>query len=147
MADLWFFADQGINNILVNMTVPGGTPPPGNGVLRLYQNNPSPAPSKSSVLGDLTQCTFPGYAPVTLVTADWGSPTIAANVASVTASSAKTYTRSTTGAGQTVYGAYITDSGNTLLYAVCLFAGGPFTLATAGDKVNVLPTLTMQSKN
>jgi len=146
MADTWYWTDDGIKAGLDNMLqFTGGTI--GGATLRLFQNNPSPAPSKASVLGDLTQCTFAGYAGVGLSSANWPAASVASHVASSVHSTSVTFTRSTSGTVQNCYGAYLTDLGNTKLYGVCLFAGGPFPVTNAGDFVVCKPTLTFESKN
>lgn len=148
MADTWYWTDDGIAVGLGKLTGKNITDlPPGSGTLRLFQNNPSPAPSKNTVLADLTECTFAGYSGAALNTSTWAAATVTGHVATSTYGATVTFTRSTTGAGQTVYGAYVTDSGNTKLYGVCLFAGGPFTVTSAGDQVSCIPRWTLESKN
>lgn len=147
MADTWYWTDTGIKNGLDRLTGQGMPDVPGGGVLRLYKNNPSPAPSKGSSLGDFTQCDFPGYAGVTLASSTWAAASVGSNVASSTYGAAVAFTRSSTGAPQTVYGAYLTNAANTELWGCCLFAGGPYSITNSGEKVNVTPTWTTESEN
>jgi len=147
VADTWYFTDDGIKLSLGKITGQDGSTPLGSSVLRLYKNNPSPAPSKATVLGDLTQCTFAGYSGQTLSSSNWAAATVTAHVASSLYSFNVDFTRSSTGTPEDVYGAYLTDSTNTQLLGVCLFAGGPYVVEFSGDKVTVKPRWTVESKN
>src|SRR4029077_13704022 len=75
--------------------------------LRLYTNNHTPV--SSDTLAAYTECTDASYAPITLTGANWN---IADNGSGV---SQATYpTQNWTFAGAvTIYGYYVTDSGNT----------------------------------
>lgn len=81
--------------------------------MHLFKNNYTPL--TTTVLANLTECDFPGYAVQNIVT--WGAPSVAAHIASMVAA-ANTFTRSTTGAGQAIYGCFVTLADNvTLLWA------------------------------
>lgn len=84
-------------------------------VLRLFSNNVTI--SDSTVFSDLTECSFAGYAAVSPA---WPAPSLTAGVAGTLSPSA-TFTYSG-GTSTTIYGAYITDSGNTKLYGACNFS-------------------------
>jgi hypothetical protein len=101
---------------------------------------------KTSTIGQLTENDFAGYANITLVGASWASPTLAANVATSLYGGTTTFTRSSTGTAQSILGWYITDSGNTLLHAVCLL-GTAVVLTNSGDNYTPQITLSEQSLN
>lgn len=107
--------------------------------LHLYKTNVTP--TTSSVLGDFTECDFAGYAAQSVVT--WGAASLAAHVAAIVAA-ANTFTRSTTGSGQTVYGYYVTDNGITILLWAELDPAAPITLTNSGDSYTVTLKLTDQ---
>jgi len=108
--------------------------------LHLYKTNVTP--STSPTVGSFTECDFAGYAAQNIVT--WGPAAVTSHVAKIVAA-ANTFTRSSTGAGQTVYGYYVTDSGSTLLQFAELDPGGPRTLTNAGDSVTVTVEMSDQS--
>jgi microcystin-dependent protein len=93
------------------------------------------------VVGDFTQATFPGYAAQTLSAgASW---TITAANPSEAVQAVKTFTRSSTGTAQLVYGHY---------YTVPAFFGAlvafeqydaPISVEFINDAVRVIPTLTL----
>jgi hypothetical protein len=105
---------------------------------RLYSNNN--VPDTSDVIGDYTESTFTGYASVTL--AGWSAVTVTAHVGSTVAATANfTLTAGTA----TVYGAYITNSGNTRLYAAQIDPNAPITLNTTTNLYQVTVTVSDQS--
>jgi hypothetical protein len=142
--DTIYINSDGLVANLNSMTGKSATPI-GGGTLRLF-TSPTTV-SDSTVIGSMTEATFTGYAGVALTESSWATAVTSGGVASSTYGAAVTFTRSATGTGQTVYGWYITDAGNTKLYASALFANGPYTLANNGDSVTVTPTLTDQSLN
>lgn len=144
MADTVYINDDGIKADVDSITGKSATPI-GGGKLRLFT-----APTtvnNTKVIGDFTEATFAGYAAVALTTSTWAAATAASHVATSTYGATVTFTRSTTGASQTIYGWYLTDSAGTKLYACALFASGPYTVTNSGDKINVVPSLTNQSLN
>lgn len=58
-------------------------------------------PGEGTVIGDLEECDFPGYTP--LEAAGWTSPTLVSDKG-MTAADPLIWTRTTTGAAQTIYG-------------------------------------------
>lgn len=108
--------------------------------LHLYQNNFTPL--VTSVLGDFTESTFAGYSAQDLVT--WGAASVAAHVGKIQAA-ANTFTRSTTGASQNVYGYYVTDAASAVLEWGELDPAGPRAIINAGDTYTV--TCVMQDQN
>src|SRR3972149_6191091 len=77
---------------------------PQNLSLRLYKNDKTPVEADTEA--DYTQADYAGYAAVTLTGSSWtvteGAPTIATFAQ-------QSFTRSSTGAAQTVYGYYLTQ--------------------------------------
>lgn len=127
--------DAGISNRLTQLQTNWNATPL---KLHLYSNNQTP--TTSSVIGDFTECTFAGYAAQNLTT--WTAPSVAAHVASMTAA-ALTFTRSTTGALQNIYGYYVTTSGGTLLWAE-IFSDAPRVVTNAGDSLTVTAAMSDQ---
>lgn len=84
----------------------------------LFQNNLTP--TAASRIGDFTESTFPGYA--SEATPIWSAPALVGGVAETT--SAQITFSCTGGGGQNVYGYYVTDAGNTLVYSE-RYAGAP----------------------
>lgn len=107
--------------------------------LHLFQNNLTP--TTNTVIGDFTEATFAGYAAVDIIT--WSAPSVAAHVATIGAA-VRTFTRSTTGAGQTIYGYYVTNNGDTILWWSERDPNAPITLTNAGDSYSVTVALTDQ---
>lgn len=144
MADTIYQNDDALSRCLDSVTGKSASPI-GGGTLRLF-TAPTTV-SQTRVIGDFTEATFPGYAGVALTPATWAAAADSAHVASSLYGATVTFTRSSTGAAQTVYGWYLTDAGNTKLYACALFASGPYTVTNNGDAISVVPTLTYQSLN
>lgn len=106
--------------------------------LHLYQNNFTP--TTTSVLGDFVESTFPGYAAQNLT---WTPGAISGNNKPIPSGSiANTTTFINL---EFVFGYYITDSTDTVLYGAELFGfPGPFDMSVVGTviQVTVLETLT-----
>lgn len=114
--------------MIVNKTAPQ------NLVLKLYSNNITP--SDTDTAGTYTECTFTGYAAITLTGASWG----AASGGSI-AYAQQTFTCSGAGS-ENVYGYYVVQvSSGTLLYSE-RGTGVPFVITTIGDNVKITPTIT-----
>lgn len=114
--------------MIVNKTAPQ------NLVLKLYSNNITP--SDTDTAGTYTECTFTGYAAITLTGASWG----AASGGSI-AYAQQTFTCSGAGS-ENVYGYYVVQvSSGTLLYSE-RGTGVPFVITTVGDNVKITPTIT-----
>jgi len=142
-ADVLYQNDDALSRLLDAVTGKGGGNI-GGGTLRLF-TAPTTV-SKTRVFGDFTQATFTGYAGVVLATATWATAAVTANVAAATYGANVVFTKGV-GAAQTIYGWYLTDAGNTKLYACALFASGPYTVTNPGDAITVVPTLNYQSTN
>jgi hypothetical protein len=105
---------------------------------RLYQNNHAPA--NTDTLSSYTESSFTGYSAVAL--SGWSASSVSGHVATTTASVAQfTLTAGT----QAVYGVYLTNSGNTRLYAAQEDPNAPVTLNTTVSVYQVTVTVTLQS--
>jgi hypothetical protein len=126
------FPDTGENlalEALVNKTAPQ------NLVLRLYSNNVTP--SDTDVTGTYTEATFPGYAAITLAGASWN----AAAAGSIAYSAQQTFTRSSTGAAENIYGYYCTQLASTTLMYSERDASAPFAVTNNGDAIKITPSI------
>lgn len=110
-------------------------------LLRLYTNNVTP--TKATVIGDLNQLTnveVPGYAAVALT---WNGTPIRKQDGSWEDLGALASFVAAGGpppAPQIVYGWYLTDAGNTVLYGSGIFAV-PFTFVADGDGFVMEPVI------
>lgn len=143
-ADTLYQNDDGLTRLLDAITGKGGGNI-GGGTLRLFKNNVTV--DHTTAFGALTQATFSGYAGVALTTGTWAAAGVASHLATSTYGATVTFTRNATGATETIYGWYLTDAGNTKLYACANFAAGPFAMTNNGDSIGVVPTLSYQSLN
>jgi hypothetical protein len=107
--------------------------------LHLYKNNVTP--TTSSTVGTFTESTFAGYAAQDI--AGWAYDTVASHVADMTAT-ANTFTRSTTGTAENIYGYFVTDQAGTTLYFAELDPAGPRVVTNSGDSYTVTPKMTDQ---
>jgi hypothetical protein len=126
------FPDSGENlalEALVNKTAAQ------NLVLRLYSNNITP--SDTDVTGTYTEATFPGYAAITLTGATWS----AAAGGSIAYSAQQTFTRSSTGAPENIYGYYCTQFTSTLLMYSERDGAAPFIVTNLNDAIKITPTI------
>lgn len=127
------FPDVGENialEALVNKTAPQ------NLVLRLYSNNITP--SDTDVAGTYTEATFAGYAAITLTGASWN----AAAAGSITYGSQQTFTRTSTGAPENIYGYYCTQITSGILAYSERDGAAPFAVTNNGDQIRITPTIT-----
>lgn len=108
--------------------------------LHLYSNNHAPA--NADVVGDYTECTFPGYAAINLT--GWPSASLdASNRASVELA-LQTFTGGTIITPEDIYGIYVTDAVGNLLYAE-LNPAGVVSMASNGQSFSYLPRFTFKS--
>jgi hypothetical protein len=115
---------------IVNKTAPQ------NLVLKLYVNNITP--SHTDIAGTYTEASFTGYAAITLTGASWNS----ASGGSISYSSQQSFTCSTTGTTQNVYGYFVVQaSSGTLVYAE-RDPSAPFPITNTGDSIKLTPTIT-----
>jgi len=127
------FPDIGENialEALVNKTAPQ------NLVLRLYSNNITP--SDTDTAGTYTEATFAGYSAITLAGASWN----AAAAGSIAYSAEQTFTRSSTGAPENIYGYYVTQATSGLLVYSERDGSAPFAVTNLGDAIKITPTIT-----
>lgn len=110
--------------------------------LRLFQS-PASGISAATVLGDLTQCNFPGYAAATSLS--WDPPAVNGSGQWESRCGNQFFTRSTTGSPQTVYGSYYTDSTDGALIAVELWSL-PVVVEFAFDFAFILGRQTSESE-
>lgn len=106
--------------------------------VHLFKNNLTPG--DATVLGDFTEANFTGYAAIT--------PSVGAaftNGAGKAECDFATCTFSCTGSGtpNDVYGYYVTDVGNAVLYFAERAASPPTTLNANGQTYVVVPKLTL----
>lgn len=137
--------DDGIKRQLDFYTGAGGAADLNGGKCRLCTAPTSFTHSK--VFGDFAEATFNGYAAVTLSSANWPAASVSAHVASAVYAVTITFTCTGGGSPETVYGFYITDSGNTKLLYCSGLDGGPYTIQNNGDKVEITLTVQQQSIN
>jgi hypothetical protein len=151
MADTLYVNDDGIQDILNTWLGLSGAARYQliqTGKVRLFRNNVTV--SKATVFANLTEVTsglVPGYAPITLSGASWGTTSVTSHLASSIAAAAFTFTCTGGGTSTLVYGGYITDSTNTYLLCCWNFASGPYTMFNNGDEIECTPTMTEQSLN
>lgn len=114
---------------LVNKTAPQ------NLVLKLFSSNTTPAEGDTAVT--YTEATFAGYAAATLTGASWN----AASAGSIAYSAQQTFTRSTTGTTENIYGYYVVQvTSGTLVYAE-RDVSAPFAVTNNGDTIKITPTI------
>lgn len=113
-------------------------------IVRVFQNNITP--DRSKVKSDFTVATFAGYADITLAHANFPAASVSGHVASTTYSTTLTWTRSTTGSSQTVYGIYVVNAADTKVIAAALFDAGPYTVTNSGDSFSETLTLRRSSE-
>ena len=119
---------------LVNHTAPQ------NLSLRLYKNDKTPADGDTEA--NYTVADFAGYASVTLTGGSWvvveGAPTEATYAQ-------QTFTRSSTGAAQTIYGYYLVQVTSGKLVWVERFASA-VVITNAGETIKVTPRITAKDE-
>jgi len=94
----------------------------------LFTNNVTP--DRDTVLADLTDATWTGYAPITQTFTDYTITGVAGHAGYAIAAPISFSNGS--GSPVTTYGYYVTDSGETVLLAAARFDGAPLTIAAAG---------------
>lgn len=115
----------------------------GNYTLKLYQNNPTvgltAAQKDLLVNANFTEATFTGYAAKTLTGGSWSTSGTDPRQA---AYAQQTFTRTSTGATQTIYGYTVHRTSDGLL---CWFEdfAGPISTTTNGDTIRVTPIMTL----
>lgn len=123
--------DVGENKIVemvVNKTAPE------NLVLKLYSNNITPADSDTA--GTYTEATFAGYSAITLTGASWGAAS-----GGVTSFAQQTFTRSSTGTTENIYGYYVIQTTSGVLIWSERDGAAPAAMTNSGDNIKLTPTL------
>jgi hypothetical protein len=105
--------------------------------LGLFSNNI--VPTQDTVIGDLTPCTFPGYALSAAIT--WGAADIDDSGSAVTLGGLVTFVSSTITTPETVYGAFLQNSGGTVLLAAFRF-DTPIAIFRALQAIAIVPSWT-----
>jgi hypothetical protein len=105
----------------------------------LYSNNLNPQPT--NVIGDFTECTFPGYSPSATIT--WNTPFLDANLVGNVYGNEIQFNMSSDSITQTVYGYFVVGKqgadtvGITLIYAEQFAV--PVALTYTGQSVPLVP--------
>lgn len=115
---------------LVNKTAPQ------NLVLKLYSNNITPSDTDTAVT--YTEATFTGYSAATLTGASWN----AASAGSITYSAQQSFTRTSTGVTENIYGYFIVQAVSGTLVWSERDSSAPFAVTNNGDKILITPTIT-----
>jgi len=108
--------------------------PSGGVKLRLFKNNLTP--SKSTVIGDITECDEAGYLAKTLSYASWTIATVDGQNLAVYALQDFTFSEEAT-----VYGFYGTTTSNQLLFIEKFPTA--YTLAVDGGTIGIIPKLNL----
>lgn len=110
---------------------------PENVVLRLFQNNITPA--ETDTAATYTEATFTGYAALTLTGASWtvneGAPTEAVYAQ-------QTFTGTGAAMNQNQYGYYLTRVTSGRIAWAERFSDGPYLINNNGDNIKVTPRIT-----
>jgi hypothetical protein len=109
--------------------------------MRLYSNDYTPAETDTG--SGITEANFTGYTATTV--GAWGTPTTVANVASSTAGMQTFTAGSSVSVSNTIYGWYLTHTGDsdTILGACRLVA--PLLVNTALQVIQITPTITLRT--
>lgn len=107
-------------------------------ILRLYKTNVTP--SETTVVGDLTEADFTGYAAITLTGASW---TTSGGDPATGSYAEQTFSSSADQTPQSVYGYYLTRATDGDLVAAEKFSNGPYVISNNGDTIKLTPTITV----
>jgi len=113
-------------------------------VVHLYQNDIDPADGSHGTSGrDFTSSTFTEVpiSAITLAAVNWTTTQTSGGVSTAQYTSGVTFTFTS---GQSVYGYYVTDTSNNILWAE-RFSGAPFELPVAGGDIAVRPQVGLSS--
>lgn len=115
--------------------------------LKLYTNNVTPGHTDTAAT--YTEMgAVQGYTEKSLTTSGWNAGTAGTGTGTSTSNKAsieypqQTFTADGTGAAQTVYGYFITDSAGTTLVCAEKFST-PQTYASSGDAIKITPKITL----
>ena len=104
-------------------------------VLKLYSNNITPSDTDTAVT--YTEATFPGYVAITLAGASWN----AAVAGTIAYSAQQTFTRSSTGVTENIYGYYCVQLTSGILLYSERDAAAPFAVTNLNDAIKITPTI------
>lgn len=122
---------------VLNVIAQDGNSPPSGGQrrLKLFTNNLTP--SKSNVIGDLTESSASGYSSPTLTGISWTLTSVAGVNSATYAAQTFTFTTSAT-----IYGYYVTtDEVSPNLMWVERFSVSPYTFPAGGGEIAITPKL------
>jgi hypothetical protein len=131
--------DEGERRLLEYLV---GKTAPGNLVLHLYTNSvdlstetfTASSFTEAASVNTSSSSSATGYQAVTLQGSNWTSSTIA-GVSAAVYNTSITFTFSN---AQSIYGYYVTDTSNRILWAE-EFPGAPFTLPSTGGEISIRP--------
>ena len=106
-----------------------------NPVLHLFSNDVTP--SDSTVIGDVTEVSRPGYAAITLASSNWTTTQSAGVTTAVYSEQTFSFTTNATS-----YGYYVTNETGQLLWLE-RFSGAPFDIPNGGGTVSISAKLTL----
>ncbi len=109
---------------------------PDDPILHLFSNNPTV--DEDIVIGDLTESTEAGYAPITLTGSSWTATQLSGITTAAFAEQTFTLTETAT-----VYGYYISNNASDKLLWLQKFDGGPFVLPSIGGQIAFIPKITL----
>jgi hypothetical protein len=112
---------------------------PENLVLRLYQNDITPA--ETDAAATYTEATWTGYGALTLTGATWGAPSEGAP--SSIAYAQQTFTSTAGAQSQNNYGYYMTRATSGRIALAERFSDGPYQIVNNGDQIKVTPQITL----
>jgi hypothetical protein len=105
--------------------------------LRLYSSNTTPAETDTDAT--YTEATFAGYAAATLTGSSWS---VSAGAPSSATYAQQTFTRSSTGSTENIYGYYVVQTTTLGLMWAERFSDGPYAITNNGDNIKITPALT-----
>ena len=126
------FPDVGENlalGMIVNKTAPQDL------VCKLFSNNITP--SDTDTAATYTEATFAGYAAINIPGANWNAPA----AGSISYNAQITYTRSSTGAVENIYGYYVIQSVSGILLYSERDAAAPAPITSSGDNIKFTPQI------
>lgn len=111
-----------------------------NYTLKLFSSDTTP--TEATVAGDLTEATFTGYAAINLTGGSWtttqGDPTTGTYAQ-------QTFTRSSTGVAQSIYGYYVVTTTGGLLRWVERFENA-VVMELINDAIRITPRITLKDE-
>lgn len=109
--------------------------------LRLYSNNHTPA--DADTVGDYTECTFPGYAAISLT--GWSGAALNGSNKAETVLGPQTFTGGSIVTPEDIYGIFVTDVDGDLIDAE-INPAGVVSMSLAGQTYSYTPKFTLKSE-